>query len=72
MYSNVRTCIRFNGFNSDSFCNNLVSMQGEVLTPILFSFYVNDFEIAFIANGKCALEFQKGLQEMLSTLSIYT
>ena len=33
-------------------------MQGEVLSPILFSFYVNDFENEFIANGNCALEFQ--------------
>ena len=33
-------------------------MQGEVLSPILFSFYVNDFENEFIANSNCALEFQ--------------
>jgi hypothetical protein len=30
-------------------------MQGDVLQPILFSFYVNDFESEFIANDNCAI-----------------
>jgi hypothetical protein len=51
----VRTCIRVNGFNSEYFSNNLGLMQGEVLFPILFSLYVNDFENEFIANGNCAI-----------------
>ena len=58
MYNNVRSCIRFDGFNSKYFSNNLGLMQGEVLSPILFSFYVNDFENEFINNGNCGLEFQ--------------
>ena len=33
-------------------------MQGDVLQPILFSFYVNDFESEFIANDNCAIQFQ--------------
>ena len=58
MYSNVRTCIKYKGLNSKYFCNTLGLMQGEVLSPILFSFFVNDFENEFIVNGNCALEFQ--------------
>ena len=54
----MRTCIRVNGFNSEYFSNNLGLMPVEVLFPILFSLYVNDFENEFIANGNCAILFQ--------------
>ena len=33
-------------------------MQGEVLSPILFSLYVNDFEVEFIKNGCTPTELQ--------------
>ena len=33
-------------------------MQREVLSPILYSFYVNDFELEFTIKGHCPHEFQ--------------
>ena len=33
-------------------------MQGEVLSPILFSLYANDFEIEFIMSGCTSIELQ--------------
>jgi hypothetical protein len=51
MYSNVTTCVQVDGFNY--FTNELSLIQGEVLSPILFSLYVNDCEMAFI-NSTCS------------------
>jgi hypothetical protein len=51
MYSNVTTCVQVDGFNY--FTNELGLIQGEVLSPILFSLYVNDCEMAFI-NSTCS------------------
>jgi len=48
MYSNLKSSTSINGFQSDYFANNLGLMQGEALSPILFSLYVNDFEITFL------------------------
>ena len=44
MYSNVKSCVTVRGFNSEYSKSSLGLMQGEVLSPILFSLYVNDFE----------------------------
>jgi len=51
IYLNVRSCVTVNGFQSEYFTNKVALMQGEVLSPILFSMYVNDFEINFINAG---------------------
>ena len=51
MYSNVKSCVTVRGYNSEYFRSMLGLMQGEVLSPILFSFYVNDFEREFIASN---------------------
>jgi hypothetical protein len=51
MYSNVTTCVQVDGFNY--YTNELGLIQGEVLSPILFSLYVNDCEMAFI-NSTCS------------------
>ena len=48
MYNNVKSCILIGGLKSDYFANKLGLMQGEVLSPVLFAFYINDFEMEFI------------------------
>ena len=58
MYANVKSCVTIQGLKSEYFRSSLGLMQGEVLSPILFSLYVNDFEIEFIKNGCTSIELQ--------------
>lgn len=48
LYNNVKSCVKYGGVLSDYFSNDMGLMQGEVLSPLLFAFYVNDFEINFV------------------------
>ena len=48
LYSNVKSCVKHNGFLSEYFSNRIGLFQGEVLSPILYSLYVNDCEVFFI------------------------
>ena len=56
VYSNVKPCVTVRGFNSDFFKSSLGLMQGEVLSPIFFSLYVNDFEKEFISSNSLPYE----------------
>ena len=58
MYCNVKSCITIDGLKSDYFPNCLGLMQGEVLSPILFSFYVNDFEMEFVKKCNIPVELR--------------
>ena len=58
MYENVKSCVTIEGLKSEYFRSSLGLMQGEVLSPILFSLYVNDFEVEFIKNGCTPTELQ--------------
>ena len=50
MYSNMKSCVTLNQFNSDYCRISIGLMQGEVISPILFSLYVNDFFLNQIVN----------------------
>ena len=52
LYENVKSCVKHNGLLSDYFPIEIGLFQGEVLSPILYSLYVNDCEIHFIRE-KC-------------------
>lgn len=43
LYRHVKFCIGVEGFLSEYFFDNLGLMQGEMLSPIPFNLYVNDF-----------------------------
>ena len=58
LYSNVKSCVKYDGFLSEYFQNEMGLMQGEVLSPLLFSLYVNDFEINFVKNNCPSIEWQ--------------
>ena len=45
MYNNVKSCVIVRGFNSEYFKSSLGLIQGEVLSPIFFSLYVNDLSV---------------------------
>lgn len=47
----MKSCVKYGCVLSDYFSNDMGLMQGEVLSPLLFAFYVNDFEINFIKNN---------------------
>ena len=53
MYLNVKSCIGLNSDLSEYFCNKIGLMQGEVLSPILFNLYVNDFESLAVIHMNC-------------------
>ena len=59
LYSNIRTSVLLNGKISDFFINSLGVLQGEIISPILFSLYVNDCEIDFLNNGVVPTELQE-------------
>lgn len=44
MYDKIKTCVRVNGEYSDWFKVKSGVLQGEILSPILFSLFVNDLE----------------------------
>lgn len=48
MYEDMKCCVKSAGKLSEFFKNNIGPLQGEVLSPILFSWYVNDFEMEFL------------------------
>jgi len=51
LYSNVKSCIKFNNCLSESFICNLGVRQGDCLSPFLFAMYINDLEETLILKG---------------------
>jgi len=57
MYNNVKSCVR--GCNSLSeYFNCVVGLkQGEVMSPILFSLFIEDLELCLQDDVNCGLSF---------------
>ena len=51
MYSNIKSCVFAKGEQSEYFVSNVGVRQGENLSPILFSLYVNGLEVFLQQNG---------------------
>ena len=58
MYSSVKSCVRHLHCLSDFFDSEIVLFQGEILSPILFSLFINDIESSLRGNtmGNITLE----------------
>ena len=59
LYSNVKSSVLLNGKLSDFFVNNIGVLQGEIISPLPFSLYVNDCEMDFISSGIAPIELQE-------------
>ena len=57
MYNNIKSCVMINQQTSDTFTCNMGVRQGENLSPLLFSFYVNDLLETFRRNNCNCLDF---------------
>ena len=51
MYNNIKSCVFLNGQKSDLFTSCQGVRQGENLSPLLFSLYLNDLETYLTENG---------------------
>ena len=51
IYRQAKSCIRAGGSTSDYFVSNVGVRQGENLSPLLFSLFINDFALTF--NDAC-------------------
>ena len=58
MYEKMKTCVQSAGMLSEFFMSNVGFLQGEVLSPMLFSLYVNDFEAEFLKNDTLSLNLR--------------
>ena len=58
IYDNVKCCVKYNNLLSDFLvCKNGL-FRGEVLSPILFSMYVNDCEMQLLSDNCPYIEIQ--------------
>ena len=51
IYQGIKSCVSLNGQNSNFFYSNAGLRQGENLSPLLFSLFLNDLENFMIAHG---------------------
>ena len=58
LYDKVKCCVKYKGVLSDYFQSDVGSMQGETLSPLLFSLYVSNLEIHFVKDNCPSLEIQ--------------
>ena len=57
MYSNIKSCVSINGEKSPFFACNCGVRQGENLSPVLFSLFLNDLESFLLNKGNVGIEF---------------
>ena len=58
MYEGVRSCVFTGNMKSNYFTSNAGVCQGENLSPLLFSLYINDLEEYLLAKGNNFIDFK--------------
>jgi len=58
MYEGIKSCVFAGNVKSDFFASNAGVRQGENLSPMLFSLYINDLEKYLISKGNTYLDFR--------------
>jgi len=70
MYATIKSCISINGEQSDFFQCYRGLRQGENVSPILFSLYLNDLENFMTTNISPTLDINNANLETLLKLSV--
>lgn len=58
MYENIKSCVKNNNQTSSYFPSQCGVRQGENLSPVLFSIYLNDLETFLLSGGVNSLDLQ--------------
>jgi hypothetical protein len=58
MYKNIKSCISHNGTFSQTFISEIGVRQGENLSPVLFSLFLNDLQANMHLNGAVGIELE--------------
>ena len=56
MYQNIKSCVSQNSALSEVFLSEIGVRQGENLSPLLFSIYLNDLQSFLENNGSAGVE----------------
>ena len=67
MYENIKSCVKISGESSQFFASNCGVRQGENLSPILFSIYLNDLENFLLSSNIRSLD----LETIRNEINIY-
>lgn len=57
-YSNVKSCAKYDGVLDEYFSKEIGLMQGELLPPVRFALYVNDFKNFLLKNNVHPLNYR--------------
>ena len=68
MYQKSKSCVLLNNNKSNTFSSDRGVKQGEILSPPLFAFYINDLEQHFHAEGVQPLFGIKSTVDEVKTL----
>lgn len=64
LYQNIKSCITLNSSNSAFFESFIGLRQGENLSPVLFSIFLNDLELYLQAKNHTGVEFELEYDDM--------
>ena len=65
MYDNIKSCVKHNGSFSPSFISEIGVRQGENLSPVLFSLFLNDLQLNMCSDGALGVELKDTLDPTL-------